>query len=332
MCIVRIFTTTLLAALVLLITSRPAWATFPGENGKIVFVGNQSGTWQLYTINADGRDMTQVTSLPATNLEQWNPVFSPDGRRILFAHDTAEHPCSPGAFPATGCVDLYVINADGSGLIRLTEDGLSWFGKWSPDSASIVFGHIVRLTNVVVISTIRADGNGRRSDLTSDFWISVLGGAYTPDGKRIVFTSQLDGLNSAAWIMNKDGSNQARLTPAPLEALASDVSPDGQRILITNHDFTNLPNEIFSMNLDRRDRDLTQLTRTRTAHDIAGSYSPDGTKIVFVSDRFSSDISLDLFTMNSDGSDVKRIASGLTVGGCPDGNCVSPSWGPKPKP
>jgi len=330
MCIVRIFTTTLLAALVLLITSRPAWATFPGENGKIVFVGNQSGTWQLYTINADGRDMTQVTSLPATNLEQWNPVFSPDGRRILFAHDTAEHPCSPGAFPATGCVDLYVINADGSGLIRLTDDGLSFLGQWSPDGASIVFGHIAQLTNEVVITTMRAEKNAKELSLTSEFWLSFIP-MYTPNQTKIVFGSQLGGLVSAVWIMNADGSNQTRLTPAKLEGSPSDVSPDGQHILLINHQNTVLPNEIFAMNPDRRDLDLTQLTHAPGTHNSPGSYSPDGRKIVFVSDRFSSDLSLDLFTMNADGSDVDRIASGITVGGCPDLNCVGPSWGPKPK-
>jgi TolB protein len=321
---------TMLIGLALLIIASPAWATFPGKNGKIVFVGNQSGTWQLYTINPDGSGMDQITSLPPTNFELWLPTFSPDGRRILFAHDTAENPCAPGVFPATGCVDLYVINADGSGLTRLTDDGLSWFGKWSPDGASIVFGHISKRTNQVVISTMKVEANPNGTALTSEFWLSFLP-TYTPDGKRIVFISQLDGLVSAAWIMNTDGSNQSRLTPAALEAGPSDVSPDGQRILMVSHNNTASPNEILSMNLELRERDLTQLTHTQKAHNNAPIYSPDGRKIVFVSDRFSSNLSLDLFTMNADGSDVARIASGLTLGGCPDGNCVGPSWGPKPK-
>jgi Tol biopolymer transport system component len=65
--------------------------------------------------------------------------------------------------------------------------------------------------------------------------------------------------------------------------------------------------------------------------DFFSNYSPDGKKIVFVSRPLSSDNSLDLFTMNADGSDVKRIVSGIAVGSCPDGNCIGPSWGPKPK-
>jgi Tol biopolymer transport system component len=56
--------------------------------------------------------------------------------------------------------------------------------------------------------------------------------------------------------------------------------------------------------------------------DLPYGYSPDGAKIVFVSDRMSSDGSLDLYTANSDGGNIKRIAAGLTVGGCPDRGCV----------
>jgi len=74
---------------------------------------------------------------------------------------------------------------------------------------------------------------------------------------------------------------------------------------------------------------ISRLTHSRGHHDLDASYSPDGTKIVFASDRLSSNASLDLFTMNADGSNIKRVATGLTVGGCPDQNCVTPSWGPK---
>ena len=66
---------------------------------------------------------------------------------------------------------------------------------------------------------------------------------------------------------------------------------------------------------------LKRLTHfPQTHHDIDADYSPDGTKIVFASDRLSSDGSLDLFVMNADGSNIQRIATG---------NCMTPNWGPK---
>ncbi len=324
----RTLVITLLATSVLLFTTSPAQATFPGQNGKIVFVGNQSGTWQLYTINADGSGITQITSLPPTEWELWLPTFSPDGRRILFSHDTPEKPCQTDTFPPERCIDLYVINADGTGLVRLTNDGLSWFGRWSPDSSRIVLNHVLTSTNENIVTTMRSDGAGEGAALTSEFWDSG-GGIYTPDGTHIVFYSQNGGFVSTTWIMDADGTNQKRLTPAPLEGYPNDISPDGRHLLLFSHANTSLPSALFVMDIDGKD--IRQLTHPGTFSDVFASYSPDGKKVVFVSTRLSSNDSFDLFTMNADGSSITRIASGITVGGCPDGNCVDPGWGPTPK-
>jgi Tol biopolymer transport system component len=323
----KIFAAVGITVLGLFVTVRAAHATFPGENGKIVFTGNQSGTGQLYTMNADGSDMVQITHMPPTIIEGWLPNFSPDGKRILFYHDSAENPCTPNGSPF--CLDLYVINADGSGLTRLTKDGLSWAGAWSPDGTRIVFNQFDTRTFVIRVVTMRADGRGARTTLTTAFWES--GFAYfTPNGKSIVFYSQVGGLVSAAWVMNSGGANKVRLTPAALEGAPADISPDGQHVLLVSHVNTSLQNSIYTTGVS--DKQLRRLTHPPgEANDIAGTYSPDGEKIVFVSSRFSSNQSLDIFTMNADGTDMRRIASGVTVGGCPDENCVSPSWGPKPR-
>jgi len=226
---------------------------------------------------------------------------------------------------------MYVINADGSGLMQLTHDGLSWLGKWSPDGASITLARGSPGTNVLVIATIKLGESGKANELTSKFWLSFIP-VYTPEGKKILFGSQLDGLVSAAWIMNTDGSKQTRLTPAPLEGAPYDVSPDGRQVLLVSQTNTGTPTAIYVMKLDGTE--LRRLTGPGdSSSDSIPGYSPDGKKIVFVSNRLNSENSLDIFTMNADGSNIIRIASGLTVGGCPDlQNCVDPSWGPKPKP
>jgi TolB protein len=322
----QILIRTLCAALAFVVMARPVHATFHGENGKIVFVGNQSGTYQMYTMNPDGSDLVQITHLPPTILESWNTVFSPDGKRILFSHDTPENPCLPNGLP--NCIDLYVINADGTGMIRLTKNGLSSAATWSPNASRIVFNHFSTLTFINRVATMRADGKGAETNLSTAFWDSG-SGLYTPDGTRLVFHSEDGGFVSAVWIMDTDGRNRRRLTSAALEGIALDISPDGRHILVVNHNNTSLPNSIYVMNIDGSD--LARLTPPPDkSTDIAGSYSPDGKKIVFSSNRFSSNDSLDIFTMNADGTDIKRIASGVTVGGCPDHNCVGPTWGAKP--
>ena len=128
--------------------------------------------------------------------------------------------------------------------------------------------------------------------------------------------------------MEVSGADKRRLTPASLEGAPADISPNGQEVVLVNHINTDLQNSVYTLNL--RTRQLRRLTHPPgTASDLPGGYSPDGKKIVLTSSRLSSNQSLDLFTMNSDGTGLRRIVSGITIGGCPDGNCVNPSWGPK---
>jgi large repetitive protein len=316
--IFRMFSSTIFVALTLCLGSVPAHATFPGQNGKIVFIANPTGTWQMYTINADGSGMTQITNLPSTTNDLWVPSFSPDGKKIAFCHDM------------TGAPEIYTINADGTGLTQLTFDNLfDCTPHWSPDGMRIAFARMVPSTLLTVIATMPADGSGPTVNLTTEIW-NAIWPTYTPDGSRITFESTQAGFISVVWIMNTDGTHQERLTRPALKGFSSDVSPDGQHILVINNQNSPVtPQELFRMNLNGKA--LTRLSNPGKGHrDLLGTYSPDGTKIVFPSDRLSSNFSLDLFIMNADGSGLHRIASGLTVGGCPDGNCVTPSWGPKP--
>jgi TolB protein len=302
--------------LAVLFTGASAQATFPGENGRIIFSANPTGSVQIYAINPDGTGMVQITNLPATTATGLLPIFSPDGRRILLTYA-----------PGSANPNLYVINVDGTGLMQLTFDGLSTAGRWSPDGTRIVFGRTSTLSGANVITTMRADGTGGITALTTVLWDSY-GPVYTPDGTHIVYYSTQGGFVETVWIMNADGSNKERLTAPVLELFPGDVSPDGRFISMWNHNSTSLPSSIFAMKIDGTD--IRRLTDSGGHHDLYPVYSPDGTKIVFASDRLSLDASLDLFTMNADGTNIERIATGLTVGGCPSQNCVTPSWGPKP--
>jgi dipeptidyl aminopeptidase/acylaminoacyl peptidase len=294
------------------------------DKGRIVFVSDRSGSWQIYTVNPNGTDPVQVTNLAPTADDGWNPTISPNGRKILFNYNAGEGP------------DLYVINVDGTGLQAITHDHGSLFPHWSPDGKKIAFATVSpRGTGVIAI--MPADGTGKRKILTTDSWDSVAP-IYTPDGKQIVFQSQMGGYVSAVWIMNSDGSQQRRLTAPALKGAASAVSPDGKHILLLNNlnSPPALPNENFVMNLDGSGlKRLAPLARFH--HDLGATYSPDGQQISFYSDRFSNDITeftygtFDILTMDATGGNIKDIVTG--AGFCPnDGNCVNASWGVSPTP
>jgi TolB protein len=308
-------------ALALLIMTISARAGNDAQQGRIAFVGNQSGNWQLYTMNPDGTNMVQITNLSPTLFETWVPDFSPDGQRITFCYGTIDN-------MGNLFTEIYVINVDGTGLMQLTNDGqIDCFPRWSPDGTRIVFARDVPLTQALVATTMRPDGSDKR-ELTTPFW-GIARSGFTPDGKQILWETQQAGYVSVLWIMDADGTHQKRLTVAPLRAgETSAPSPDGKHVAFINNQNTSgvLPNMIFVMNLDGTG--IMQLTQPiGTSHDVLPNYSPDGTKIVFASDRLSSDGSVDIFTMNADGSGLTRVATGVTIGGCADKNCVCPAWG-----
>jgi len=307
---------TTIAALAMLFAA-PAWATYPGQNGRIAFVANLSGTFQLYTINPDGSDMLQLTNLPPTDFPFWLPDYSPDGERILFCHDM------------TGAVELYVINADGTGLTQLTNDGgENIFPRWSPDGTHIVFSQLFSAAfDYHHIATIKADGSDRRQ-LTNRLWDHYQP-EYTTDGKHIIFASNVGGLVSALWIMNTDGSHKKQLTKAPLEAGGADMSPDGKRMVFYSQQNTARPTSIWIANNDGTN--LMRLTRPKELVALDPVFSPDGTKIVFHGGSRSTNNTVDLFTMNPDGSGLQRFATGLMLPGtCGDGACLTPDWGAQP--
>lgn len=134
-------------ALLVLLSATSAHAADPGKNGRIAFLANYTGMTQIYTANADGTDLFQVTNLPpASNEFALDPDFSPDGKRIVFPHDM------------TGALELYVINADGTGLTQITHDGTAHgLPRWSPDGSHIVFATVGKY-GAAVIATVRADG------------------------------------------------------------------------------------------------------------------------------------------------------------------------------
>ena len=291
--------------------------------GRIAFVGNQSGSFQLYTMNPDGSDMLQITSLAPTQFESWTPDFSPDGRRIAFCY---------GNFDNSGALftEIFTINVDGTGLTQVTHDGLSdCFARWSPDGTRIIFGREDAITQQLVVATMAADGSDIK-EFTTPFW-GVGSSGFTPDGQHIVWDTQQAGFVSVIWKMDPSGEHKMRLTDPELRAGLSAPSPDGKHIAFLNNvnSPTALTESIFVMNLDGTG--IHQITQpVGISHDASENYSPDGTQIVFASDRLSTDGSLDIFTMNADGSNLVRIATGVTVGGCPDDNCVTPAWGRKP--
>jgi Tol biopolymer transport system component len=298
----------------------PASATYPGANGRIAFTARLSRAegWQLYTMRPDGSARRQLTHIKGSSDISFMPDWSPSGARIVFMNSL------------TGHTQLYLIRADGSHMHRVFADRGhdDIFPTWSPDGHTIVFSRVSENSIGAALWSVRPDGSHLRR--ITDGQTDHVGASFTPDGSTIVFDRSGNGIIAAIWRMDADGSNLERLTPVELRAGLPDVSPDGSQVVFSDNQNGHLPTSIWIMNIDGSG--LTQLTDAGCCYqDVRPVFSPDGTRILFATDRNSrQQCCFELWSMHLDGSHQLELTSNLTAGGCPEadlGNCSYGDWG-----
>ncbi len=237
---------------------------------KIAFETLRDGNYEIYLMDPDGSDQTNLTNNPAKDVA---PAWSPDGRRIAFVSDRE------------GNEEIYVMNRDGTSIVRLTNNPANdGWPTWSPDGARIAFqsdregGEDPRFD----IYVMNADGSGQTritSDPTHDRWP-----AWSPDGSRIAFTSNRLGVKKV-YVMSPDGSNQTRLSHLDVgyDDRYSTWAPDGRITFVSNRpDPGQSDDSIYIMNANgSRVRMLTD----SDAGDWLARWSPDGAQFAFYSDR-----------------------------------------------
>jgi len=203
----------------------------PLKSERSIEFDTDEGTWLSLDVSPDGKTVVfellgDLYTLPISGGEakplltgmamETQPRYSPDGKQIAF-HSNRD--AKPAGAPAVRGADIYVMNADGSNVRRLTTSpgGRNTGNRaWSPDGRQIAFNsNRDGQPGDIYIYVMSADGSAMRQ-LTHS--IKPDGHPrWSPDGRQIVFHSNGDGAKGTAsevelYLIDADGTKVRRLT------------------------------------------------------------------------------------------------------------------------
>ncbi len=218
-----------------------------------------------YIMNTDGSGVSLLMS-HSNHDEMESMTWSPDGKRIAFesSRDDSDSNCMAASGECN--TEIYVMNAGGSGLIRLTDHPARDIDPtWSPDGRWIAFAS--NREAAFDIYMVSVDG-GEITRLTANSDIFQTSPAWSPDGALIAVEANT-GRDQGIFLIRTDGGAGARLTKNPDFDIDPAWSPDGKRIAFASKREGNF--EIYAINVDGSG--LTRLTNN-PAMDMHPTWSP----------------------------------------------------------
>jgi TolB protein len=177
-------------------TLSPAWSS---DGGKIAFSGSRTGDPEIYTADASGGNVKQITTFRGPDVSPtWNPKTN---AQIAW--------CSG----RTGLPQIYIMDSDGTNVQRMTDGGYATSPSWSPNGQFLAFawnrkygpgapgGQDIYIMDIASKRWTQLTHEEGRQDFPS----------WSPDGRHIVFQREKGG-GPEIWTMLADGTEQHRLT------------------------------------------------------------------------------------------------------------------------
>jgi Tol biopolymer transport system component len=264
----------------------------PEPPGKIAFSSDRAGNSDIYVMDPDGGSIIRLTDDPA---EDTNPTWSPDGNRIAFVSTR------------DGNKEIYTVSATGGGATRLTTNTFEDFNPtWSPLLTNQRIAFVSSRDGNDEIYVMAADGTGQ-TNVTQNM-ADDNDPSWAPSATQLGFASNRDGDKFNIYRIGVDGNNLVQLTfdPTSPASAYNDLATTWPAGRITFQSDRDGNDEIYTINAG--DGANPVRITNNTAFDIDPTRSPDGARVVWVSNRDAAD-NLEIYAANADGSNVVRLTN-----------------------
>ena len=233
------------------------------------------------------------------------PSWSPDGQRVLYSSNES------------GSQQIYSVKADGLNPVRITQTTSNESNpSFSPDGTQILFTSD-RDGNVEIYLMKTNGSAAQRLTHTPD---NEAMPAWSPDGSTIIFCYNAETIKEI-YQMHTDGRSLTRLSKGTHDEIYPKYAPDGGHLVVTARIKGEPHFQIMTMNPDGTDR--INLTPRPTPHYNA-SWSPDGSRIVFVSMQGRDITTAAVHLIDADGSNLQTLSHA-------GGGSFQPRWSPDGK-
>ena len=298
------------------LTDAPAFddqAALSPDNRSLAFVSSRGdGSTDIYILDLDSRRIRNLTNSPGGD---FRPSWSPDGETIAFSSERGtgfphqDFPAPAGKWEHVQAASIYLINADGTGLRKLTTDPNMTAGspKWSSDGSKVVFYEMsVRGTFLARVgsgqssSIVSVDlATGQRTVHASGPGLKVSPQFVAPD--HIAYMTKTQRSGTLAFSSGETGASQDLANPSWSQKATRVVYHAGQ--METMHHYSNMPGAELLGTVDDPGFELVYASGWPAV-------SPDGRTLV-VSERtgraFRSDDRMALVMWNTDGTNPRRV-------------------------
>ena len=172
---------------------------------------------------------------------------------------------------------------------------------WSPDGSRVAFE--TNASGRFALFSTRADGGDARPLWESES--ADTNASWSPDGRRVAFVSNRAGGQLDVFVANPDGTGVVNISDDPGQQYQPAWSPDGRWIAyVTKPRPADRLHDIVIANVATGEKRAIVVPDT---NEMAPSFSPDGTRVAFASNRSGTN---EIYTMRLDGSDVQALTAG----------------------